>query len=70
MQEYSNKKCFEPIKDYIKEALGKEVNEIVQFFRENRGIKKGGEVSNSWKMSWSLERSLTEIEDNFLMPSA
>jgi len=40
VQEYSNKKCFEPIKNYIKEALGKEVNEIVQFFRENRTLKK------------------------------
>jgi len=38
LQEYSNKHCFEPIKDFIKEVLAREVEEIVKFF-ESSGQK-------------------------------
>ena len=38
LQEYSNKHCFEPIKDLIKEVFAREVEEIVKFF-ESSGHK-------------------------------
>ena len=36
LQEYSNKHCFEHIKDFIKEVLAREVKEIVNFFESSR----------------------------------